>query len=98
MSFFGYCASWPNELKELSLRHYRAECRVRNLEAAITRIDPCEFDALMDQLELAQQDLRKTGMRFNLCKYAWESQQFGGKGSGCCAGVGDAELHNGEKL
>ena len=39
-------------------RRYRAECKVRCLEANLERVDPREFDQLMDQLEAAQEEAR----------------------------------------
>ena len=72
MTTFGYCAAWPDELKELSRRHYRALCRVQNLEAAITRTDPNDFDNLMDQLELARQEIYTITDQFRRAKWEWE--------------------------
>ena len=74
MDSFGYCQAWPDELKDLSRRHYRAVCRVRCLEAALTRIDPSDFDALMDQLEDVRQEAYMLGSAFWRMKYDWESQ------------------------
>lgn len=48
---FTYNASWPQELQEAERRRYRAACRVRCLESSLDRIDPGEFDQVMDQLE-----------------------------------------------
>lgn len=72
MEDFGYCQAWPDELKDLSRRHYRAVCRVRCLEAAITRTDPSDFDALMDQLEEVQQEVYTLAADFRKAKYAFD--------------------------
>lgn len=50
---FIYNASWSKELQDAERRRYRAECRVRCLESSLDRIDPNEFDWVMDQLEAA---------------------------------------------
>lgn len=44
---------WPQELQEAERRRYRAACRVRCLESSLDRINPAEFDQVMDQLEAA---------------------------------------------
>ena len=67
-----YCAAWPEELKDLSRRHYRAVCRVRCLEAALTRTDPSDLDVLMDQLEAARQEVYALSSAFRRMKYDWE--------------------------
>lgn len=72
----GFCAVWPEELKELSRRHYRAACRVRNLETAVTQIDPTGFDSVMDQLEAAREELYTIGTAFWKAKRAWETKRI----------------------
>ena len=72
MNSLGYCPAWPEELKELSRRNYRAACRVRNLEAALDRIAPNEFDAVMDQLETARRELYNTSAEFMRVKWRWD--------------------------
>ena len=51
-----------NEQREKILnaerRQYRAACKVRCLEANLTRITPQEFDQLMTQLEAAKEEVR----------------------------------------
>lgn len=81
----GFCAVWPDELKELSRRHYRAVCRVRNLENAVGRVDPTGFDPVMDQLEAAREELYTIGNRFWKAKWAWETRRI----------MPEAELHAG---
>ena len=54
---FSYCEADSPELKEIKRKYDRAVCRVKCLEANITRIDYREFDALMDKLEKAQEDV-----------------------------------------
>lgn len=46
------------KIAALERRRYRAECKVRCLEANLDRIDPREFDLLMEQLEAAQEDAK----------------------------------------
>lgn len=72
MDSFGYCAAWSEELRDLSRRHYRAVCRVRCLEAALTRTDPSDFDALMGQLETARQEVYTLGSAFWRMKYEYD--------------------------
>ena len=79
---FEYCAAWPDELKDLSRRQYRLFCRVRNLEAAIKRVEPTEFDPLMEQLELAQQELNENGTALISARYRWGGQQWSGQKGG----------------
>ena len=55
---FSYCEADSPELKELKRKLDRAACRVKCLEANITRIDYREFDTLMDELENAQAEVR----------------------------------------
>ncbi len=81
----GFCATWPEELKELSRRHYRAACRVRNLENAVGRVDPTGFDSVMDQLEAAREELCTIGTMFWKAKWAWETKGI----------MPEAELHAG---
>lgn len=59
---FSYCEADSQELKELKRRYDRAVCRVKCLEANITRIDYREFDTLMDELEKAQADVHALSM------------------------------------
>ncbi len=68
--------SWPDELKELSCRRYRAACRVANLENAVTHADPTAFDDVMDRLEAAQDELRTVGRAFMVARLGWESKQI----------------------
>ncbi|GEM_PF-4806926 len=42
------------ELAVVERQLYRARCRVKCLEAKLTRIEPSEFDELMDKLEAAK--------------------------------------------
>ena len=48
---------WTPERKAAEMRLYRAQCRIRCLEANLDRVDPDQFDALMAQLEAAQTEL-----------------------------------------
>lgn len=68
---FGYCEAWPDEMKELSRKHYRALQRIRNLEAYITRVDPDEFDAVMADLENAKAEAINAGAAFTRCNLKW---------------------------
>lgn len=52
-------------------RRYRAACKVRCLEANLTRIDPQEFDQLMDQLEAAREEAKAAF-------YEWSALQNSG--------------------
>lgn len=60
---YRYCESWPPELKQAEQRRYRAECKVRCLTAALDRTAPECFDALMLQIEQAQQELLQASMK-----------------------------------
>jgi|GEM_PF-5011660 len=51
------------ELKEAERLTYRAQCRVRCLEANLDRIDPKDFEPLMESLEKARQELLEAGRR-----------------------------------
>ena len=54
---YEYNFSWPPELQEAERRRYRAECKVRCLEASLDRISMAEFDSVMAQIEAAQMEL-----------------------------------------
>lgn len=58
---FTYCPSWPQELQEAERRRYRAACRVRCLESSLDRINPAEFDQVMNQLEAAIVEVQVAG-------------------------------------
>ena len=62
MSDFGYCATWPDALKEAERKRYRLSCKIKCLESALTRIDPYEFDGVMDEIERTQKELRAVAM------------------------------------
>ncbi len=51
------------ELREAEQLLYRAQCRVRCLEANLDRIDPEDFEPLMDSLEAARRDVMDAGLR-----------------------------------
>lgn len=76
MDVLGYCAAWPEELKDLSRRHYRLVCRVRNLESAIDRVSPAEFDGVMDQLEAARAEMFKVASAFLTAKWKWDAEDL----------------------
>ena len=57
-------------------RRYRASCKVRCLEANLTRIDPQEFDQLMDQLKAAKEEAKAA-----FCEWS-ALQNQGGKSRG----------------
>ena len=54
-----YCAAWPDDLKEANSKWRRAVYKVRCLEAAVTRIDPADFDVTMDALEAAIAEVQR---------------------------------------
>lgn len=64
MSDFDYCPEWPEEIKVLYRSRYRAVCRMKNLEAYIERVTPREFDAVMDELENAREEVQTISMQF----------------------------------
>ena len=72
MDSFGYCQAWPDALKDLSRRHYRAMCRLRCLEAALDRTDPDDFDALMNQIEATQQEVYTLAVDFRKAEYVYD--------------------------
>ena len=86
--------SWPDELKELSRRRYRAACRVANLENAVTHADPTAFDDVMDRLEAAQDELRTVGRAFMVARLGWESKQIVAAGEPSTA---TSKLHGGSE-
>jgi PP-loop superfamily ATP-utilizing enzyme len=51
------------ELREAERLLYRAQCRVRCLEANLDRIDPEDFEPLMESLEAARQEATDAGFR-----------------------------------
>lgn len=51
------------ELENAERIAYRAACKVRCLEASLTRIEPEEFDRLMDELETARREVSAAGLR-----------------------------------
>lgn len=55
-----YCVA---ELREAERLLYRAQCRVRCLEANLDRIDPEDFELLMDSLEAARREVMDAGLR-----------------------------------
>lgn len=68
---YEYNSKWPDELKEAERRRYRAECKVRCLTAALDRVDPGGFDALMVQIEAAQQELQAAAEHKFVCFGRW---------------------------
>ena len=52
-----YCSTLSPELQEAERQCYRAQCRVRCLEANLDRITPDEFEPLMAALEVANIEL-----------------------------------------
>lgn len=59
-----FCYEWPEELKDLQRECSRAQYRVKNLEANITRVTPEEFDAVMCSLEHAREQALKLVKEF----------------------------------
>lgn len=51
------------ELREAERLLYRAQCRVRCLEANLERIDPEDFETLMDSIEAAREEVQEAGLR-----------------------------------
>lgn len=51
------------ELENAERIAYRAACKVRCLEANLTRIEPEDFDRLMDELETARSEVSTAGLR-----------------------------------
>ena len=76
MADFGYRESWPDSLKELSRKHYRACCRARNLENFVEHVDPWDFDDAMNQLERAQADVIETAIAFQKAQQEWDITQM----------------------
>lgn len=69
-----YREIWPDDLKALARQAYRRQCRVKNLEAAVSRVDPREFGELMDELELAIEDCRAAVSKFQTAERKWDEQ------------------------
>ena len=72
---FTYNASWPQELQEAERRRYRAACRVRCLESSLDRIDPGEFDQVMDQLESSKLEASAAGYEVIRLRVKWAAEQ-----------------------
>lgn len=68
---YEYNDRWPAELKAAEQRRYRAECKVRCLTANLDRVDPAGFDALMLQIELAQEELQSAAADKFQCLGSW---------------------------
>ncbi len=58
------------ELREAERLSYRAQCRVRCLEANLDRIDPEDFEPLMESLEAARQEAMDAGFREVRARFA----------------------------
>lgn len=58
------------ELREAERLLYRAQCRVRCLEANLDRIDPEDFEPLMESLETAWRELLDAGYRETCARIA----------------------------
>lgn len=72
---FTYNTSWPQELQDAERRRYRAACRVRCLESSLDRIDPGEFDQVMDQLEAALVEVHMAGAEVIRLQVKWAAEQ-----------------------
>lgn len=60
-----YNPHWPDDLREAERTRYRAECRLRNLTARMLEaVSLSEFDAIMDQIEVARDGLYHAGQKF----------------------------------
>lgn len=55
--YFGFCITWPDEVKEAWSKQNKLACRYRCLEAQLDRIDYAEFESLFNELEKVQRDL-----------------------------------------
>ncbi len=66
-----FCLTWPEELKELNRKHYRAVCKMRNLEAYIEQVSPYEFDAVMDELEQVRDQVQAFALEFEKAYRRW---------------------------
>lgn len=69
-----YCEAWPDNLKSLSRLYYRAQQRVRNLEAHVERVDPDGFYAVMLELEKAIDETQKAADAFRKARQAWDTE------------------------
>lgn len=63
-------AYYVAKLREAERLLYRAQCRVRCLEANLDRIAPEDFEPLMESLEAAQQEVTDAGYREILARIA----------------------------
>ena len=68
-----FSESWPQHLRDLYWRRYRAIQKVRNLESHIRRIDPREFERVMDALEQANKDLVEANFNFSNALSRWNA-------------------------
>jgi hypothetical protein len=69
-----WCESWPDELKNAQRDLQRAYYRVVNLEARVKFAD--DFDGVMDELEIAQDDFRTMIRISNALYMRYCAEQF----------------------
>lgn len=62
--YFGFCITWPDEVKEAWHKQNKLACRYRCLEAQLDRIDYAEFESLFTELEKVQRDLLEARQNF----------------------------------
>lgn len=63
------------EIQEAERQRYRAQCRVRCLEANLDRIAPEEFEPLMASLEAARVELEAAGLRVVQARTRYAAQK-----------------------
>lgn len=71
MFFENYKPGYPEDLKTLLRKADRAAHKAQMLENAVNSAAPEDFDALMDQLEEAQNEQIKTLYAFCLARWRW---------------------------
>lgn len=64
------------ELKDLKRRHFRALCRIKNLESNIARVAPEGFDALMSELEIQMQKVEELSKAITLLRYKEAAEEL----------------------
>lgn len=68
-----YKEAWPQYLKDLYWRYYRAMQKAENLRNYIQRVDPKDFEKVMDDLEQAEKDFMNANSEFFSARRQWEA-------------------------
>lgn len=67
-----YKEAWPQYLKDLYWRYYRAMRKAENLRNYIRHVNPKDFEKVMSDLEQAEKDITKAYLEFFHARFQWE--------------------------